>query len=86
MTAKRKCSGTNAFFASCSSSSTSHVVVELDSIFPQLNTKKVDLRKWIWQDGFPFYLGACKNLDSCSKFYGTCNVILLIIFIVDHPV
>ena len=45
MAAKRKCSGTNkknAFFASCSSSSSNaHVAVEL----PQVNTEKVDLRK-----------------------------------------
>ena len=51
----------NVLFASCSSSSSAHVAVELDSILPQLNTKKVDLSKWIWQDEFPFYLGACKN-------------------------
>ena len=31
----------NAFFASCSSSSNTHVAVEL----PQVNTEKVDLRK-----------------------------------------
>ena len=36
----------------CLYSSSAHVVVELDSIFasgnlPQVNTEKVDLRKWI---------------------------------------
>ena len=35
MAAKRKCSGTNknAFFARCSSSSSAHVAVEMDSYF-----------------------------------------------------
>ena len=33
----------NAFFASCSSSSSAHVAVELDSILPQVKTEKVDL-------------------------------------------
>ena len=47
MAAKRNCSGSN-FFASCSSSSSAHVAVELDSIFAsgkngESGFEKVDL-------------------------------------------
>ena len=45
MASKRNCSGTN-FFASCSSSSSAHVAVELDLIFAknrESGFEKVDL-------------------------------------------
>ena len=55
MAAKRKCSGTNknVFFASCSSSSSAHVAVELDSILASGKHRERGFNR-AWQDEFPF--------------------------------
>ena len=53
-----------SFCASCSSSSSANVAVELDSILPQVNTEKVDL---IVQGKMSF-LFTTENADSSSKF------------------
>ena len=47
MAAKRKCSGTNknAFISSCSSSSSAHVAVELDSIFASGKHRESEFEK-----------------------------------------
>ena len=47
MAAKRKCSGTNknAFISSCSSSSSAHVAVELDSIIASGKHRESEFEK-----------------------------------------
>ena len=45
MAAKRKCTEKNAFFASCSSSSSAHVAVELDSIFASAKHRETGFEK-----------------------------------------
>ena len=54
MAAKRKCSGSNknAFFGSCSSSSSAHVAVELDFIFASAKHRESGFNR-AWQDEFP---------------------------------
>ena len=44
----------NAFFVSCSSSSSAHVVVELDSIFVSDKNQESGFNR-AWQDEFPFF-------------------------------
>ena len=76
----------NAFFASCSSSSSSsaHVAVELDSIFASgKRIEKVDLIVH-GKMTFLFTTEYVKIKLQLYKF--NANVILLMIFIVDHPV
>ena len=44
----------NVFFASCSSSNSAHVAVELDSIFASGKNRESGFNR-AWQDDFPFY-------------------------------
>ena len=58
MAAKKKCSRSNkknAFFASCSSSSSANVAVELDSIFASAKHRESGFNR-AWQDEFPSLL------------------------------
>ena len=87
--AKRKCSGTNknAFFASCSSSSSAHVAVELHSFFAsgrhrESGFEKVDLIV----HGKMSFLFTTEYVKIRFQLQIYDNVILLMIFIVDHPV
>ena len=88
--AKRKCSGTNknAFFASCSSSSSAHVAVELHSFFAlgrhrESGFEKVDL---IVHGKMSFLFTITEYVKIRFQLQIYDNVILLMIFIVDHPV
>ena len=48
------------FFASCSSSSSAHVAVELDSIFASGKHRENGFNP-AWQDEFPFYHRICSE-------------------------
>ena len=76
----------SAFFASCSSSSSANITVELDSIFASVKHRECGFNR-AWQDEPPWLLFTTEysvKLESSFKFYA--YAILLMIFICDHPV
>ena len=82
MAAKRNCSGSNkyAFFVSCSSSSSAHVAVELDSIFASAKHQECGFNR-AWQDEFPCFIFTTEN---AVKIRLQLQNVCLMIFTVDH--